>query len=294
MRKVTLTCIIGLLASLTAWAQIQMPQPSPAASVIQTVGLTEVRIDYSSPAVKDRKIWGDLEEYGVAWRAGANAPTKITFSHDVKINDADIPAGSYNIFITPMKKEKWKIHLNKTGKSVFAYTKDGEQDRKALEADDIITLSVEAEKAPMKERLAYYISADSDTKGTVTMHWEKVAVSFSFITNTDEHALASIKEGMEQYNGLWYTFANSANYYIDNGQSADKAMEWVEKAIALRGDHFYPHWVKAKVLAAKGEHKEAIKLAKDARKMGKESGGNFYASMEKGMESMMKDWRKDK
>lgn len=292
MRKLSLTLIIGLLSTLVAWAQIEMPQPSPAASVMQMVGLTKVTIDYSSPGVKGRKIWGGLEPYGMAWRAGANSPTQITFSRDVMIDGTEVPAGSYNIFITPMKEGEWKVHLNKAGKSVFAYTKEGEQDREVLEADDIVTLEVEPQEAPMKERLAYYISADSETEGTVTMHWEKVAIPFTFKTDTDAHALASIKEGMEQYSGLWYTFANTANYYVDNEQSLEQAMTWVNQSLAMRDDHFYPHWVKAKVLAAQGEKKEAIKTAKAAAKLGEKSGGNFYASMEEEMKKSMKSWMK--
>lgn len=290
MKKVSLTLIIGLLSTLVAWAQIEMPQPSPSASVMQMVGLNKVTIDYSSPGVKDRKIWGKLQPYGVAWRAGANAPTKITFSRDVKIDDTDVPAGSYNVFITPMKKGAWKLHLNKAGKSVFAY--DNGKDLKAIEADDIVTLEIEPQEAPMKERLAYYISADSDTEGTVTMHWEEVAIPFTFTTDTDAHALENIKTGMEEYSGLWYTFANTANYYVENEQSLEQAMTWVDQSLAMRDDHFYPHWVKAKVLAAKDDKRKAIKTAKAAAKLGKKSGGNFYASMEEEMKKTMKSWRK--
>lgn len=292
MKKVSLTLIIGLLSTLVAWAQIEMPQPSPSASVMQMVGLNEVTVEYSSPGVKDRKIWGELEPYGVAWRAGANSPTKITFSKDVTIGGTAVPAGSYNIFITPMKKGDWKVHFNKAGKSVYAYADGGKQDRKALEADDIVTLEVTPQEAPMKERLAYYISADSDTEGTVTMHWEKVAIPFSFKTDTDAHALESIKEGMKAYSGLWYTFASTANYYVDHEQPLEQAMTWVDQSLAMRDDHFYPHWVKAKVLAAKGDKKEAAKTVKAAMKLGKESGGNFYANMEEEMEKSMKSWMK--
>ena len=74
---------------------------SPKAEVVQTVGFTEVTINYSRPGVKGRKIWGGLVPYNVVWRAGANEATKITFSTDVKIDGKKLKAGSYGFFAIP-------------------------------------------------------------------------------------------------------------------------------------------------------------------------------------------------
>src|SRR5690606_4616469 len=86
-----------------SYAQLQLPAPSPKASVMQTVGLTEITIDYSSPGVKGRTIWGDLVPYDKVWRAGANAATKITFSQNVSINGTEVAKGTYSIFAIPSK-----------------------------------------------------------------------------------------------------------------------------------------------------------------------------------------------
>ena len=85
MKKV-FGCVVSalvVLAASSASAQLKLPAPSPAAKVSQTVGLTEISVDYSSPGVKGRKIWGDLVPFEKPWRTGANASTKITFSRDV-------------------------------------------------------------------------------------------------------------------------------------------------------------------------------------------------------------------
>ena len=74
---------------------------SPKAEVVQTVGFTEVTINYSRPGVKGRKIWDGLVPYNVVWRAGANEATKITFSTDVKIDGKKLKAGSYGFFAIP-------------------------------------------------------------------------------------------------------------------------------------------------------------------------------------------------
>lgn len=290
MTKFTLLVTALLFTCTQLFAQIQMPQPSPNASVMQMVGLTAVTVEYSSPGIKGRKVYGDLVPYDKAWRAGANSPTKITFSKDVKVEGSMLKAGSYNVFITPMQKGKWLMHFNGAGNSVYAYEKDGKQDMDALKKDDVLTLAVEPMKMPERERLAYHIEAIDENSGKVTMHWAKEAVSFTFTTDTDAHALESIKTGMAEYNGMWYTFSNTAEYYLDNNQDVDQAMDWAKKGLALRGDHFYPTWVMAKAMAAKGETKEAKKMAKEAMKMGEENGGNFYANRKDSMKKTVKSW----
>jgi len=78
---------------------------SPKAAVIQTVGFTEIRIDYNRPGVKGRDIWGGLVPNNKVWRAGANEATKFTFSTDVKINGKTLKAGSYGFFVIPTKEK---------------------------------------------------------------------------------------------------------------------------------------------------------------------------------------------
>src|SRR5258707_1135501 len=96
-----------------AWAQgaIELPAPSPKARVEQRVGITDLSIDYSSPGVKGRKIWGEVVPYDKVWRAGANAPTKLTVSRNFSFGGAAVPAGSYAVFVTPGKKT-WEVALN--------------------------------------------------------------------------------------------------------------------------------------------------------------------------------------
>ena len=91
----TLFCVVATLASVQVNAQIKSPAPSPAAKSVQTIGMTEVVVEYSRPSVKDREIFGDLVPYGKMWRTGANAATKVSFSGDVTINGTDLKKGDY-------------------------------------------------------------------------------------------------------------------------------------------------------------------------------------------------------
>ena len=110
--KSFLLAIVLFMAFTVVEAQIETPQPSPTATFSQKVGLTDVKITYSRPSVKGRKIFGDLVPYGQLWRTGANMATKFEFSDDVKIEGQDIPAGTYALFTIP-GEEEWTVIFNK-------------------------------------------------------------------------------------------------------------------------------------------------------------------------------------
>src|SRR5438477_7679124 len=93
----SLACSMTAIIPATAFAQLDLPRPSPNAKVSQNVGLTVVSVDYSSPGVKGRKIWGGLLPFDKVWRAGANAATKLTLSGAANVCGKDVPAGTYSL-----------------------------------------------------------------------------------------------------------------------------------------------------------------------------------------------------
>ena len=116
--RLKFVCLILLFAALfipmnnPLAQEFETPRPSPNATVSQTVGVTHVSIDYSSPGVKGRKIWGGLVPYNEIWRTGANEVTSITFDDPVKINGNELPAGTYGIHTIPGESE-WDILFSK-------------------------------------------------------------------------------------------------------------------------------------------------------------------------------------
>lgn len=186
IKSLTLAFIFFVASTIGALAQLQSPSASPAAFVSQNVGFTNISINYSSPGVKGRKIFGDLVKYGESWRAGANGQTIIEFSTDVNVGGKNLPAGKYSIFITPAASGDWTVHLNKKAESVYAYMKDGKMDEQALAADDAASVKVTPATSDHTERLTYTISAENNKVATVTMAWEKVKVSFQVDTQADQ------------------------------------------------------------------------------------------------------------
>tara|TARA_Y100001956_G_C4035697_1_gene148332 strand:- start:9 stop:614 length:606 start_codon:yes stop_codon:yes gene_type:complete len=183
----TLTVFIFSAITTNLFAQMQRPAPSPAASVSQVVGFTKISIDYSSPAVKGRKVFGELEPYGKTWRAGANSATTINFSTGVKIGDQTLRPGTYSIFITPQASGAWTVHFNKDAKAVFAYMKDGNIDEEALAKDDAVAVKVEPVALDHSmERLMYMISAENNKTAKVMMVWDKTMIAVDVDTMVDD------------------------------------------------------------------------------------------------------------
>lgn len=260
-------------------AQLNLPLPSPNATITQDIGLTEVSIDYSSPGVKDRDIWGELVPYDELWRAGANAPTKITFSNDVMIGGQTLPKGTYTLMMKPSQSQ-WEIIFNNDtkGNGVFSYDA----------ADDVLSITVTPEtKSDMEERLMYWISAGDNKTGMISLRWEYLKVSFEITVDDTEQAVASIKSTTGR---IWYNLAQSALFYVENELDLNQALTWIEQSISLR-EHFYSHWVKSLVLEAQGETKEAIKAAEKAMEIGEANPSNFYNANKTKIEEKLAEWK---
>lgn len=160
---------ILLLAVASVAAQAPKVRQSPTASVSQDLGLTHVTITYHRPAVKGRVIWGGLVPYGKVWRAGANEATTITFSGPVKVAGHDVPAGTYAFFAIP-DKDHWTLILDKNPKQWGAFS--------YKPSEDLLRFEVTPSASPMQEWLDYSIELTDQATATVTLHWEKLAVSF--------------------------------------------------------------------------------------------------------------------
>src|SRR5690606_39668856 len=106
MKKIFVTAVLAM--SLSTYAQVTVPQPSPKMQSEQVVGLTNVKVDYSRPAVKGRVVFGEMIPFGKIWRTGANDNTIISFSDDVIIGGEHLPKGEYGLYSIP-EKDSWTI-----------------------------------------------------------------------------------------------------------------------------------------------------------------------------------------
>lgn len=232
------------------------PQPSPAASVSQTVGITDIRVAYSSPGVKGRKVFGELVPFGEPWRTGANAPTTIELSRDVTIGGQSVPAGRYSIFTVP-NTDKWKVILNKDpeGKGVF------EHDARF----DVAVVEVAPEEVPARERLAFSFFNTTDSGTELALEWDNVRVRLPIDVNTDQH-VAQVMNETFQY--AWRPMFTAARHYASKGD-VERAVTLFEQSIAVQPT-FWNHFFLATTLEKKGDAEGAKKHAALAIELGKD------------------------
>jgi hypothetical protein len=171
---------------------------------------------------------------------------------------------------------KWTLILSRDpkGAGAFAYNK----------ADDVVRVEVKPQPSPMRERLAYVFSSFDDAGGAVDLEWEKLRVSLPFKVKTDEQVAASIK-GLE--NGGWSPWANAARYELEK-KSYDSGMQLVETSIRIK-ETWLNDFVKAQLLAARGNYKEALPLAQKAKELGEPEGQGFFMKDE--VDAALKSWK---
>ena len=140
------------------------PKPSPAATATGKIGAADVLVNYSSPGVKGRKIFGGLEPYGKVWRAGANEATTVEFSKNVTVEGKPLPAGKYGFFVIPTEAGAWTAIFNKVPNQWGAFKYDEKQDA-------LRVMVTPRKSSTVTERLAYDV-----TPKALVLRWEKVEV----------------------------------------------------------------------------------------------------------------------
>jgi hypothetical protein len=162
LSKTAFLALAFAFASFAAFAQAE--KPSPAKTAEGTVNGTKITINYSSPAVKGRVIWGDLVPLGQVWRAGANDATTFEISKDIKVQGQTLPKGKYTFFIIPGEYESTLI-FNKVEKQWGAYSYDASK--------DALRVNVPSQQTSnMEERLVYEVKSDG-----FEVRWEYRKVS---------------------------------------------------------------------------------------------------------------------
>ena len=161
--KTAFTFLLFIYITSVSWAQ-----ESPAATAENTVDGITVRIDYHSPKVKERVIWGtDIVEYDKVWRTGANNATTIEVSGDMKIGKNKLPKGKYALFSIPKKGDSWTVIINKEAEQWGAFN--------YKESEDLFRFDVKVDRTlELNESLIFDIKDD----GTIVFAWEYRTFSF--------------------------------------------------------------------------------------------------------------------
>src|SRR5450631_1996336 len=174
--RIAAFAFIGVLLSSHSWAQAdKSKRPSPPATAIGKIKDATITINYSSPSVKGRQIWGALVPYNKIWRAGANEATIFTTDKDIEVEGKKLAAGKYSLFMTPGEKEWIVIFSSQTGQ--WGDTNDG----KANLDPKTVVLQVTVKSKSLKdvqETMVYKIEDKMMDKG-FSLSWDKTIVFVS-------------------------------------------------------------------------------------------------------------------
>jgi hypothetical protein len=253
-----LVALCSLCLSTAAFAQtpapkIDFPQASPLAGVSQRVGLTDIQVTYHRPSAKGRTVFGSLVPYDHVWRTGANDATKISFSTPVKLNGTDVPAGTYELFTIPGKTE-WTVIIHKNMSQWGAYSYDAKNDVARVTAKPVaLTNGVET--------LAISFNDLRDESATLSIAWEKVRVPVTVTVDVKSTLVPQIETVMAS-GGAKLPYFNAAMYYFENGIDLNKALAWMDAAIAANPEAFYMVYRKALIQEKMGDKAGAIATAK--------------------------------
>ena len=186
MKKLLLS-VFALALTVSSFAQISTPAASPGAKITQAVGLTEIMVDSSRPAMKGRTIFAadGLVPFGKIWRTGANGATKITFGQDAKVGGVDVKAGDYAVLTVPTAKD-WTFMLYPyEGSSWGSYTE------KEATAKFMGTVT---KTATTVESFTIGVNNIVDKGATIDFMWENTMVSVPVAFEVHELVMANIKK----------------------------------------------------------------------------------------------------
>jgi hypothetical protein len=263
----------GLVFASSALAadapKVEFPAASPACTLKQHVGLTDIEIDYSRPGVKGRDIFGSLVPYGQVWRTGANQATKIIFSTPVKLNGTEIPAGTYALMSIPGKDE-WTIIINKGAEQWGAYKYDEKADVARIKATPIkIDRSIDT--------FSIDIGEIKDDSSVLKIVWDKTIVPVKLEVNYTDKLVSEIEAVMAS-DEKKKPYFQSAQFYYNHGLDLKKAKSWVDAAVAERDAH-YVVFLQAQILAKLGDKTAAIAAAKHSSELAEKAHDPGYVKM---------------
>ena len=283
MRKFTLLlCMMSIGFSMKA--QIQTPAPSPFSTLEQKVGLTDVTVKYSRPAMKGRKVFGDLVPFDAIWRTGANQNTTVSFSDDVTVEGKELKAGTYAIFTRP-NEAVWEV---------FFYTAtDNWGTPQEWDASKVAaTVKVETMDIPMPiESFTITIDDLHNNGATLGIMWENTYVGVDFTVPTVSKATKSIEETMANKEDLTANdYFAAGSYYFAEGMNMQQAKEWVDKAVEMGdGSAYWMMRTQSLIYAKMGDKEAAIEAAKRSLAAAQAAGNQDYVKMNK---DSLQEWAK--
>jgi tetratricopeptide (TPR) repeat protein len=263
--------VLFLLSIGLTNAQIVAPQPSPLAKIEQTVGLTQVSIEYSRPSMRGRTVMGDLVPYGEIWRTGANRNTTLSFSDAITIGKQEIAAGTYALYSRP-GISMWEVFFyNQTDNPGLPE----KWDPKAIAAT--IEVPIRELDTPV-ETFSIALETLHNEGETLQLKWETTQIDIPFKVPTDAKTMASIEKTISgsPKPGDYYA---AAVYYRETNRDLNTAKQWIAKAVEQDPGKYWMYRQQALILAGLNELDAAVEAAKTSLELAEKAGNKDYVRL---------------
>ncbi|EKT4500572.1 DUF2911 domain-containing protein [Flavobacterium psychrophilum] len=276
-----IVALIFMIASYTIEAQVKLPQMSPKSTLIQTVGLTDIDIEYHRPSAKGRVVFGVLVPFDKVWRTGANENTTITFTDDVVINGSPLKQGKYAIYTIP-KPDIWEV--------IF-YSDTNNWGNPEVWDESKIVLKVNAKPEILGRNVETFTIGINNTDSNfanLEISWEKTIVPLKIEVPTQKLTMSSIDKTLSGPSAADYY--SSAQYFFQSNGDLNKALSYVNKAYDLNDKK--PYWytrLKSQIQAKLGDKKGAIETAKSSLAGAQAAKNEDYVKMN---QDSIADWSK--
>jgi hypothetical protein len=255
-------CASILCAPVAVHAELVLPRVSPAATVKQTVGTTDLSVTYSRPGVKGRTIWGELVPNDQPWRTGANEATTFTTTDDIMVGGQALAAGTYSFFTIPTAGA-WSVIFSNQKELWGAYEYDSKQ--------DALRLAATPTAAEATEWLQFTFEDLTPTSADLTLRWEKSKLTIPIAVNVNTIVMTAARAEVAAAKADdWRTPFRAAQFTFDNNVALEEGAKWLDQSIAIEAGYANLN-LKARWQAKTGDTKAAVATAKKALEINKKA-----------------------
>jgi len=260
-----------LLLSFNIFSQIQTPAPSPATNVQQTIGLTDITLEYARPSVRNRVVFGNLVPFNKIWRTGANENSIISFSTSVKIGDTDVPAGKYSVYTIP-NENSWEFILYSDYNN-WGLPSDWDEN-KVVVRQKFTPIKLENKMESFK----FALDDLTNNSFTLGITWGYFYLPVEIKLPTTSIVMSSIEEVLKDPTSS--DLYKAAVYLLQENRDLRMAKEWMNQSIAMmENPRFYQLRQQSLIYAALKDYKMAIKVAKSSLEKSILAGNADYEKM---------------
>ncbi|MGA0558341.1 DUF2911 domain-containing protein [Larkinella sp. VNQ87] len=289
MKKLFVLTASLTVAAQVAFAQIKLPQASPGAMIMQTVGTTDMTVTYSRPSLKGRAALGNqtpLAPYGQLWRTGANGATSFKATTDVMVEGQKLPAGTYSVFTIPAETE-WTLIFNKDATA----SSDESAPNGYKKEQDALRVQIKTEKTSRPvQTFAISFSDLTDSTAKLNFEWAEARAMANLKVDVVTNAQANVEKAVADKPEDAGVLQAAANWNLSKNRNLDQALAWVDKSIGLK-ETYSNVWTKAQILAKMGKVTEALPLAQKALTLGEASNDPIFKFFKEGIQKGVTEYQ---